>query len=112
MLQPTIKHAAYGEEFNLYPTFNTYGNGRLAISFEDIHEGPYGHLTINMPNDHLNPGEVFVKNWSVNEGLVRTLIDAGWINFTGREVLSGFVAVPVAVLAGPLLDAYTASQGV
>jgi hypothetical protein len=100
---PTLKFSFYGEEVVVTPDFGRYGNGRLAIMF-DSDEGAFGTLTVNCPNDHLDDGEVFIKDWSENEALVLALIDAGWIKYTGREVSSGFVYPKVATLAGPLLE--------
>lgn len=89
---PTIKFEFYGEEVELIPSFGQYGNGRLAITFEDYNTGePFGTATINLPEQHLNDGEFFIKDWSENEALAQALIKQGWIKSTGREVVSGFV---------------------
>lgn len=93
---------AFGATHEVHPEFGAYSNGRLAISFFD-EEGPYAKLTVNMPDDHLDPGEVFIKDWSENEPLALALLDAGWIEYTGREVQAGFAIAKVARLAGPLL---------
>jgi hypothetical protein len=98
----TITINSYGETFEVTPTMGTYSNGRLAISFI-CDEGPFCHLTVNLPDQHLNPGEVFVKDWSENEVLVVALVAAGWLIDTGREVQSGYVFPKVMRPAGPLL---------
>lgn len=95
--------APWGATLTMTPRLGQYSNGRLAISF-DCEDGPWGHLTINLPDQHLNEGEVFIKDWSENEGLPEVLIEAGWLIWTGREVSSGYVFPKVMRPAGPLLD--------
>lgn len=100
---PTIKFEFYGEEVELIPSFGRYGNGRLAITFEDYNTGePFGTATINMPDAHLNDGEFFIKTWSENEQLAEALIKQGWIKSTGRDVVSGYVTVTAFKAHGKL----------
>ena len=99
----TLEVNLYGSTYTVWPELLTYGNDRLAVCF-NCDEGPFGVLTVNMPNDHLNDGEVFVKDWSEGEPLFKACLDAGWIKLTGREVMSGYVAPKVATLAGPLAE--------
>jgi hypothetical protein len=100
----TITLTAWGETHTLTPQVSRYSmKDRLAISFYD-EEGPYASLTVNLPNEHLNEDEVFVKDWSECEGLAQACIEAGWLLPTGREVSSGFVFPKVMRLAGPLLE--------
>lgn len=100
---PTLLFTAYGDTVEVEPTFGRYNNDRLAISFV-CDNGPYGHLTVNLPNDYLNDGEVFIKDWSENEPLVEALLEFGWIEYMHREVQAGFAIAKVAKPAGPLLD--------
>lgn len=65
--------AAFGKTFrvNLYAT--TYPDGgRLALVLHSIDadgfEEPFAKLTVNLPDEPLPDGEVFIKNWSENEG--------------------------------------------
>ena len=78
-----------------------YANDRLALKLW-CEDGPYGTITVNLPDQHLNEGEFFVKDWSENELLAEALLELGWIERTGREVVSGFIAPMVARAAGPL----------
>lgn len=100
---PNIDITAYGETLTIFPQVGYYDNDRLAISFL-CEEGPYGRLTVNLPNDHLNEGEFFVKDYAENEPMVMALLEAGWIKYQGREVQAGFCIIPIAKAAGPLLD--------
>jgi hypothetical protein len=102
---PTIDITAWGETTTCTVEFFSYNNDRLAIRLW-CEDGPYGKLTINCPEVHLNEGEVLIKNWAENEPMAQALLDAGWITPTGREVASGFVFPMVATLAGDLLVFY------
>jgi hypothetical protein len=96
-----------GETYEVHPRVQRYTNDRLALEFWSEGEfgmEPFGKLTVNLPDVHLNEGEILVKDWAENELMVETLLEAGWITPTGREVVSGFVFPMVARPAGPLLD--------
>lgn len=96
---------SYNDTFTVEPAFGRYANGRLAIQFVDD-EGPFSKLTTNLPDQHLNEGEVFVKHWAENEDLFDALLEFGWLEDTGREVASGFVSPRAMRLSGSLLEAY------
>ena len=100
---PTITFDCFGEDLTVFPDLTaTYSNGRVAIMLISD-EGPAGSLTTNLPDQHLNPGEVFIKDWSENAPAAQAAIDAGWLIPTGREVQSGFVFPKVMRLGEPLL---------
>ena len=42
--------------------------------------------TVNMPEEALGPGEVIIKDYSENEGIMQALADAGVLEDTGRSV--------------------------
>lgn len=99
---------SYGQDMVLTPEFARYSNGRLAVSilYRDEEMGgdfPFAKLTVNMPEIHLNEGEVLIKDWAENAPLVDFLVGTGDIIPTGREVSSGYVFPMVARLSGPLL---------
>jgi Domain of unknown function (DUF4313) len=74
-----------------------YDNGRLALQLVDAVDGdPIARATVNLPNEQIAEGEIFVKNHSENEGMLQALQQAGIVEPTGRMVVSGFVKVPVA----------------
>lgn len=102
----TFNFTSYGEDFVLIlREGQTYTNGRLALEFWTEQEWgmePFAKVTTNMPEVHLNPGEVLVKDWAENAPLVEALTEAGWLISTGREVLSGFVVPQVMRLGGPI----------
>lgn len=74
-----------------------YGNGRLAVQAV-CEDEPYCTLTVNLPDEDLDKGQVFIKNWSENEGLLEQLESQLIVRRTGRVVRSGFTEVPVALL--------------
>lgn len=104
---PTIDITAWGETTTCTVEVSSYSNGRLALQLwmeGDFGPEPYGKVTVNLPDVHLNEGEILVKDWAENEPLAAALLDAGWITPTGREVASGYVFPLVARPAGPLAD--------
>lgn len=82
----TITFTAYDTTFTAIPEFGRYANGRLAISMLDPEDGsPVCTLTTNLPDQHLNEGEVFIKDWAENAPIVEALLKEGWLQVTGRE---------------------------
>jgi hypothetical protein len=105
----TLTVTIWGKTTTLEPKVSTYSNGRTALEFwyhdEEIDMmAPYAKVTVNLPDQHLNEGELFVKDWAENAPLVEALEDAGWLVRTGREVISGYVAPAVMRPAGPLTE--------
>ncbi len=56
-----------------------YGNGRLAIELtckgDEGFQEPYLTATTNLVDEDCPSGEVWVKNWSENEGITQWLIE-------------------------------------
>lgn len=101
---------SFGRMVRVFPEFGAYANSRTALMLNE-EDGRWGVVTVNMPDDHLNPGEVFIKDWSENEPAVKAMLDAGWLELAGREVQSGFVFPKVARLAGDLLEYFNHFTG-
>jgi hypothetical protein len=83
VMQPIKVNTPFGE---CYPVFQHYSDrfgadqGRLAVQLIDCSDGsPVLMATVNLPDQALAPGHVFVKSWSENRGVDRMLIDAGLI---------------------------------
>ena len=74
-----------------------YPNGRLALTIEDD-EGEIARCTTNVASAQLAEGEVLIKDYSENEGMLAMLISAGVVKDTGRRVQSGWVQIPVCEL--------------
>lgn len=99
---PALTFDHYGEPVTVTATFGHYANERLAISLVDEIGDPFTTVTVNLPDAHLNEGEVAIKDWDVNEPVVAAMVAAGWLVPTGREVSSGFVFPKVMKPAGDL----------
>jgi len=70
-------------------------NGRLALYLIDSHDRePVAVCTVNLP-DKLGENEVFIKDYSENEGMADFLVQEGIVEYTGRHVISGYVTIPV-----------------
>ncbi|HTU17854.1 MAG TPA: DUF4313 domain-containing protein, partial [Gemmataceae bacterium] len=79
-----------------------YGNGRTALVLVDAKDREeVAVATVNLPEAPLKPGEVFIKDYSENEGMLAALEKAGIVQVTGETVRSGFVEVPVAKVLSP-----------
>lgn len=78
-----------------------YCNGRTALVLVDPEDGErVTTATVNLPDEPLAEGEVFIKDYAENEGMVAALQEAGVVQPTGRVVVSGYVTVPVCKLVG------------
>ena len=64
----------------------TYSNGGAAIVLENVNNEPddYVKATINVPGVNLSEGQVLIKNWSENEGLLEALEIAGIVSVENR----------------------------
>jgi hypothetical protein len=82
-----------GMPLELYQS--TYMNGRLALFLEAPGHELFATLTVNLPDEHLDEGEFFVKTWSENRPLAVFALSSGLFEDTGRRVQSGLVQVPV-----------------
>lgn len=97
---------------SLRPVFAYYmdENGdpaRPALQLVDAGTGePWATVTVNLPDDPLDAGEFFVKDWGGNEPIVEALEDAGWLVPTGRAVPTGHVYAKIMRLGGDLLAEY------
>lgn len=81
-----------------------YANNRTALQLVDSKTGePIATATVNIPDKHLEENEIFIKNYSENEGMLLALIKAGIVEVTGRSVQSGFVNIPIAKIIHPEL---------
>lgn len=75
-----------------------YSNGRVAIQAVCADGEPYCTVTVNLPDEPLADDEVFVKDYSENEGVLDAMEAAGVLRRTGRAVESGYAIIPVAKL--------------
>lgn len=71
----------------------TYSNNRIALQLVDAedNDSPIAIATVNLPDEQLNDDEVFIKDYSENEGIYQTLVDAKVISEAIGCAQSGFV---------------------
>ncbi len=70
-----------------------YPGGRTAVVIEDDFGTPEGKLTVNLPEEPLDPGEFFVKlNDPLALRIVHELARFGLVRSTSRVASAGFVA--------------------
>lgn len=82
-------------EIRFYP----YEAGGIAIELNEPGNDweVWARCTI-CPDFPLEAGEVTIKNYSENEGLYESLLDAGVIEKAHREIPCGWISAPVAFL--------------
>lgn len=91
----------YAPNQMLQLSFSKYQNGRRAILATSPEDGePIAKLTVNIPELPLGPGELFIKNWSENEGALETLQAAGLVQPIGT-VSAGFCEANLCKWIGP-----------
>jgi hypothetical protein len=86
-------------QWNCKLEFAKYNNGRTAIQLTEVDtEEPIATATVNIPSESLSEGEVIIKDYSENEGMLKALMEAGIVSSPLRYVKSGFVECPVVFL--------------
>ncbi len=78
-------------------TTKTYRNERPAIILTDAEDGSgVAYASVNVPNVELDHGEVAIKNYSENEGILNVLVQADIISEPIRkERISPFIEVEI-----------------
>ncbi len=92
----------YENKYCNYPVYVQklqYENGRVAIRLLHAEDGdPVAVATVNLPDEQLGEDEVFIKDWSENEGMLKFLTENNIVVDTGRRVPCGFVEAAVCKL--------------
>lgn len=74
-------------------------NKRIALELVDAEDGmPVCMASTNLVNEDLFEGEIAIKDYSENEGVLRCLVKAGVVSEPLRIVQSGFVNIPICKL--------------
>lgn len=88
-----------GETYRLSVSFTKYQNGQHAIQLSDMADGfPYATASVAMTNVDLESDDVAIKNWSENEGILESLIEAGIVSKPHSYIPSGYVNIPICKL--------------
>lgn len=69
-----------------------------AIQLVDEDGFPYATATVYLEDYDYEPGEVTIKNYSENEGILDVLVENGIVSKMKMLIPSGFVWVPVCDL--------------
>lgn len=76
-----------------------YFNGRAAIILVDsVTRSPIATASVNLTDAYVGPGEVAIKNYSENEGMLDALVVAGIVSEPVSFATSGFVEIPICNL--------------
>ena len=91
----TVNHNGY----ELTAQFAKYKNGQVAIKLTDNADGfPYATATVCVEDNLLNEGEVAIKDYSENAGILQSLIEANIINEPHAFIHNSFVKIPICKL--------------
>ena len=86
-------------EYQVELAKGSYSNGRTAIELIDAEDGcPVMVATINVPDAELAEGEIIIKNYSENEGVLEFLQENEIVGPVKRNIGTGFVSCPVVDL--------------
>lgn len=98
-MKTIIHNSPYGGQYNLSLRYGKYGNGQTAIQLVDMEDGaPYATATVCVEDDLLKEGEVAIKDYSENKGILEALISADIIEEPHAFVQSHFVKIPICKL--------------
>lgn len=89
---------AFGERHTIILKIHKYvNNGRIAVVAEDAETGePFGTVSTNLPNEHIELNEFCVKNYSENAWVPQLLnLLPDFLEDTGAVAFSGHAAIPV-----------------
>ena len=88
----------FGERYLLFVRTETYNDGKIRIQLYDSKDGtPYATATSSIKED-LEQGEVAIKDWSENKGILDFLVQNKIVKEPHRFVESGYVKIPICEL--------------
>jgi hypothetical protein len=71
-------------------------NGRTALELIDAEDGfPVMVATVNIPDEHLEPDEIIIKDYAENQGVLEFLHENNIVGPVIRTVHTGFASVQV-----------------
>ena len=84
-----------------------YDNKRIAIELLALKDKtPFAVASVNLPDFEIEKNMVFIKDYSENDGMLRTLVEADIVKDTGETAPSGFVDVPLCILNEKIYKEY------
>ena len=80
--------------YNTYISKGRYKNNRRALRLIDNQNGELiAVATVNLPNESLEPNEVFIKDYSENKGMLDSLIKNKIISNPIEKIPTGFIKI-------------------
>jgi hypothetical protein len=93
----------YGE-YEVVIKMSTYSNGQKRMDLIDSEDGfPVAVATVAIEED-LPEGEIAIKDYSENEGVLNFLISEGIVSDPLRHFSSGFVKIPICKINETFLE--------
>ena len=88
------------KKWNCNVEYAFYGNNKPAIRLNNVNDGsPVAVASVNLEGiAKVNKGEIAIKDYSENEGMLKTMMDAGIVSKPLRYAKSGFVTIPICKL--------------
>lgn len=84
------------ETYKLSVIFDKYTSGQNAIMLYDMSDGfPFMTASAALTNVELESDDVAIKNYSENEGILETLIEAGIVSQPHSYIPSGYANFPI-----------------
>lgn len=94
-----ITHKSPYGEYQLSASFAKYANGQTAIKLFDVTDGmPFATATVCVEDNLLKADEVAIKDYSENEGILNSLIEADIVDHPHAFIQTGFVKIPICKL--------------
>ena len=88
----------FGQRYLVFVRRESYPDKSPRIQFYDSSDGtPYATATTTIQSS-LEEGEVAVKDWSENEGMLDFLVENNFVEKPHRFVSQGFVRIPICKL--------------
>jgi|7_EtaG_2_1085326.scaffolds.fasta_scaffold45129_5 hypothetical protein len=81
--------------------FGEYAKGggtAIQLYSDDEYREPVATASVNLVGTELGEGEIAIKDYSENTGMLYTLIDAGIVSEPVRFETSGLVSIPICKL--------------
>lgn len=102
-------NSRYGSYENCYLIKTTYAEtkGMRLDIYNDSELGPISTVTVNLGK--LNPGEIAIKDYAENEGMLLEMQRIGLVGEPTRFIKSGFVSVPICYIDYDKLREYAVS---
>ena len=81
--------------------YSKYGNGQNAILLNYASNGQSYAVASVALDEPLRSDEVAIKNYSENEGILKSLLKAGIVAPPHRHITSGYVSIPICKMKKP-----------